>query len=513
MGEERTLPPEGEQPNTGNTSGGSAPGGTSVSLQGGTQGDVSGGMFWKLLELLGTQGVQFLTALLLARLMTPEEYGTVGLILIFITVANTFVQSGFATALIRAEELKEEDYASVLRLSLLIAVPVYGLLCLGAPAVSAFYGIPVLTPLLRVMGLVLFPGAVISVQTAYVSRGFLFRKLFQANLCAVLLSGACAVGLAVLRFGVWAMAAQQLIYYAALMLALFLVLRWAPSGRFSMARVKVLFAFGWKILVSGLIDTLWMNLYGLIIGKRYSATDLGGYSRAEQFPKMITANLASALQSVLLPAYARCQTDREALRELLRKSIRYSAFAIFPMMAGLAVTAEPLVRMLLTDKWLFCVPYLRILCLCYAFWPMHVSNLQVLTAMGRSDLFLKLEIAKKLLGAAILFFSLRYGITGLLLWKAADEFLCTLINAWPVQRLTGVSILSQYRDMLPAAIAAGIMGGLVFLAGRLLPIGGWTGLLAQIAAGMALYLVLSILLNRRTLKELAELLRNRMAGG
>ena len=474
------------------------------------EGSVSGGLFWKLLELLGTQGVQFLTALLLARLMTPEEYGTVGLILIFIMTANTFVQSGFATALVRAESVRGDDYVSVLRVSLLAAVPVYGLLFAGAPYVSAFYGMPVLTPLLRVMGTVLFPGAVISVQTAYVARNFLFRKLFLANLSAVLLSGVSAVAMAAAGRGVWAMAAQQLLYYAILMTALFIVLRWVPSGSFSMSRVGTLFRFGWKILVSGLIDTIWMNLYGLLIGKRYSAADLGGYSRAEQFPKVITSNLASALQSVLLPAYARHQKEPEAVKALLKQSIRYSAFCIFPMMAGLAGTAELLVKVLLTDQWLFSVPYLRILCLCYAFWPVHVTNLQVLSALGRSDLFLKLEIVKKLLGAGILLFSLRYGIVGLLLWKAADEFLCTFINAMPVEKLIGYGILEQYRDMLPSAAASALMGFLVFRLGTALQGSGPVpALLLQIAAGILLYILFSLLVNRTLLKELMLFLRRR----
>ena len=452
---------------------------------------IASGLFWKLLELAGAQGVQFVVALVLARLMSPEEYGTIGLIMIFITIANVFVQSGFATALIQRPDIREEDYSSVFRISLLLAVPVWLLLYIGAPAVAAYYDVPVLKPLLRVMGLVLFPGAVISVQTAYVSREMNFRQLFKATMSAVILSGAAAIFLASRGFGVWAMAAQQLIYYAALMTGLFITVEWRPSAGFDAER-----------------------LYGLIIGKRYSQADLGGYSRGEQFPKLITSNLSAAIQAVLLPAYAKNQSDPVRLKGMMKQSIRFSAFAVFPMMAGLAGCSVPLVRVLLTDKWLFSVPYLCIMCLCYAFWPIHVTNLQMVTALGRSDLFLKLEILKKALGIVILLISLPHGIIFMLLLKAADEFLCTFINAWPVRNLIGYGIAEQYLDMLPSAVCAAAMGGVVWEMQKLEAggLGPAAILLLQIAAGMLLYAGLSLLLNRRTMLELLEVFRRRKSG-
>ncbi len=472
---------------------------------------IARGLFWKILELAGAQGVQFVVALVLARLMTPAEYGTIGLIMIFITIANVFVQSGFATALIQRPEIREEDYSSVFRISLLLAVPVYGLLYFGAPHVAAYYDAPVLEPLLRVMGFVLFPGAVISIQTAYVSREMNFRQLFKATMFAVILSGVIAIAMAGMHFGVWAMAAQQLVYYFALMLGLFVTVEWRPTSGFDAGRLKELFRFGWKILVSGLIDTVWMNVYGLIIGKRYSQADLGGYSRGEQFPKLITSNLASAIQAVLLPAYAQHQSEPGVLKEMMKKSIRFSAFAIFPMMAGLAGCSVPLVRVLLTDKWLFSVPYLCIMCLCYAFWPIHVTNLQMVTALGRSDLFLKLEIMKKALGIVILLLSLPHGIIFMLLLKAADEFLCTFINAWPVRGLIGYGIGEQYLDMLPAAGCSLVMGAAVWqlqcLGAR--GFGPAPILLLQIIVGVTLYAVLSLIFNRKVVSEIRALLRDR----
>ena len=465
---------------------------------------VAHGLLWKILELAGAQGVQFVVALILARLMTPAEYGTIGLIMIFITIANVFVQSGFATALIQRPEVREEDYSSVLRICLGIAVPVYILLWLIAPFAAHYYRTPVLESLLRVMGIVLFPGAVISIQTAYVSRNLNFRQLFKASMFAVLLSGVVSVGMASAGFGVWAMAAQQLVYYFALMGGLFVAVRWRPRGGFDLQRVGELYRFGWKILVSGLIDTIWMNVYGLIIGRRYSPADLGGYSRGEQFPKLITQNLSAAIQAVILPAYARCQDDKVRLKSMMRRSVRLSAFVVFPMMAGLIGTAVPLIRVLLTDRWLFCAPYLCIMCVCYAFWPIHVTNLQMVTALGRSDLFLKLEILKKALGIVILLISLRYGILTMLILKAADEFLCTFINAWPVKRLIGYGIGQQYLDMLPAAVCAAAMGAAVRQLQYFSP-SPLVTLVLQIAAGVLIYGLLSAVLNRAGFRELLDL--------
>lgn len=458
---------------------------------------VIGGLFWKILEQAGAQGIQFVVALVLARLMSYEEYGTLTLITVFITVANTFVQSGFATSLIQKQEIREEDYSSVFWLTMGLSVLVYAVLYACAPLIADYYETPVLVPLVRVMGMVLFPGAVISIQSAYIARNMQFKALFQSTLLAVILSGGAAIALALQGFGVWAMAAQQIVYYFALMLILFAAVRWHPVFLFSLRRVKSLFRFGWKILVSGLIDTIWMNIYGLVIGKQYSQGELGAYSRGEQFPKLITSNLSAAIQSVMLPAYAKHQDDPEALRLMCRRSIKLSAFLIFPMMAGLIAVSRPLITLLLTDKWLLCAPYLCIMCLSYAVWPIHVINLQVMNAMGRSELFLKLEIIKKALGIVILVLSLPFGIMPMLLLKVADEYLCTFINAYPNRKLIGYGPLAQWRDVLPSALSAAIMCVLVYQLTNL-GLGVLTTLVLQMVAGVLLYTVLSFVFNRES---------------
>ena len=466
------------------------------------------GLFWKVLEQCGSQGVQFVVALILARLMTPTEYGTISLITIFITIANTFVQSGFATALVQGKDIKEEDYSSVFWISMLLALGCYLVLFAGAPRISAYYGIPVLRELVRVMGIVLFPGAIVSIQTAFVARNLRFRQLFQSTMIAVIISGAVSIALAMQGFGVWAMAAQQISYYFSLMIVMLFTVRWYPHLLFRTGRLRQLFSFGWKILASGLIDAVWQNIYGLIIGKKYSSADLGAYNRGEQFPKIIATNLSTAIQSVMLPAYSKEQDDPEMLRRMASRSIRLSAFVIFPMMAGLAAVSRPLVVILLTDKWLVAAPYLVLLAVSYAVYPIHIINLQVMNAMGRSDLFLKLELIKKTLGIVILLLSLPFGIWPMLILKVIDEYLCTVINAWPNGKLIGYGPLRQWIEVLPSLVVSVLMGAAARSV-ELLRFAPVPTLLLQMVTGVIVYLLASYIFNREPLDYIVSLVSKR----
>ena len=466
------------------------------------------GLFWKILEQCGSQGIQFVVALVLARLMTPAEYGTISLITIFIAIANTFVQSGFATALVQGKDVKEEDYSSVFWVSMLLSLLCYGVLFTAAPWIADYYSTPLLKELVRVMGVVLFPGAVVSIQTAFVARNLRFQQLFQSTIIAVIMSGAVSIVLAMKGFGVWAMAAQQIVYYFSLMAVMLVTLRWYPRVIIHTGRLRQLFSFGWKILVSGLIDAVWQNIYGLIIGKKYSSADLGAYNRGEQFPKIIATNLSTAIQSVMLPAYSKKQDDPGTLRRMASRSIRLSAFVIFPMMAGLAAVARPLVILLLTEKWIVAAPYLVLLAVSYAVYPIHIINLQVMNAMGRSDLFLTLEIIKKAIGVVILLLSLSLGIWPMLILKVFDEYLCTIINAAPNKKLIGYGPMSQWKEVLPSLIISVIMGSGVWSL-QLLGLSEVVTIIIQIAAGAVSYTALSWLFNREPLQYIFGLVSNR----
>ena len=478
------------------------------------RGQIGSSLIYKLLELASTQGVQFVVSVILARILSPEEFGTISLFTIFITIANVFVQSGFATSLIRKETADDADYSSALYTSLGLALLMYGILALLAPVIADYYETPVLTGLIRITAVILFPGAVVSIQSAWVSRNMRFDRLLAASVIAVAVSGVAAIAAALSGWGVRAMALQQILYYFVLMAALFLLIPWRPKACFEIGRVRQLFGFGWKILVSGLIDTVWSGVYGLVIGKQYSQADLGGYTRAEQFPKLIATNLSAAIQAVMLPAFARVQEDREELRSLLRRTIVYSAFFLFPMMGGLLAVARPLVSLLLTDKWLFCVPYLQILCLVYALWPIHTANLQALNAQGRSDLFLRLEILKKISGLCFLLAGLRFGILGMLWCKLANECVCAYLNVCHNRALLSYGFGQQLRDTAPAALCSFGMALAVRLIGRSgAALGPLPLLLCQIAAGILIYLLLSLALNRKTVTELTALLPRRPGEG
>lgn len=467
------------------------------------------GLFWKIMENGGSQGIQFVIAIILARLLTPAEYGLVGIIMIFITIANVVVQNGFSTALIQKKHSDEVDFSSVFYFSLLIAAAMYVVLFAAAPSIAAFYRNDVLRPIVRVLAVVLFPGAVIAVQTAYVSRKMEFKGLFKATMAAVLVSGAISVCMAYRGLGVWAMVGQQVSYYLALMCSLFVTVTWRPRWMFAMGRIRAMLAFGWKLLFAALIDTLFNNLYGLIIGKIYNEELLGAYNRGDQFPKLIVNNLGAAIQSVLLPAFSARQGDIAQVRSMVRRAIRTSSFLVLPMLFGLFAVADTMVAALLGEKWLICVPYLRIMCVAYSFWPIHITNLQAINAVGRSDVFLKLEIVKKTVGILGLVIGVNFSPIVLVSIKAGIDFLCTFINAWPNKKLLGYSIGSQWMDIMPSMALSLVMCAAVYLLQFVLPGGAWMKLIIQIIAGAAIYGGLAWMFRLESFTYLAGMVRAR----
>ncbi len=448
------------------------------------------GMLWKILESGGAQGVQFVVTVILARLLTPAEYGVVGLIMIFITIANALVQNGFSTALVQRSQADETDFSSVCCFELLLSAAVYALLYLAAPYIAGYYRIEILEEIVRVMGIVLFPGAVISVQTAYVSRKMEFRGLFLSTLFASAVSGVFSIWMAAAGYGVWAMVGQQISYYVLLMISLFAAVPWRPRPVCSPARIGSMFSFGWKLLCAGLIDTVFTNLYGLIIGKLYNEEQLGAFNRGEQFPKLIASNLGAAIQAVLLPAFSSRQSDTAAVRRMVRRAVRLSSFVVMPMLAGLFAVADTLVFLLLGEQWMVCVPFLRIMCVYYCFWPIHITNLQAVNAMGRSDIFLKLEIIKKATCMLLLLIGLRYSVYVMVALRAFHDFLCTFIDAAPNRKLIGYGAARQWKDVLPSLGLSAAMCAAVMAAGA------WMGemnillkLFLQVLAGAVFYIL------------------------
>lgn len=451
---------------------------------------VLSGLFWKVMENGGTQGIQFIVSVLIARILTTEEAGALNLIIIFIAIANVFVQSGFNTALIQKKKVDELDYSSVFYISMLIAAMMYVVLYISAPSIADFYHQPEFKPVLRVLSVTLFFGAVTSVQSAVVARNMEFRQMCWASLAAACGSGIIGVWMAGSGYGIWALVMQQLSYHCFLMVVLGFLISWRPRLLFSVTRAKELFSYGWKLLCSGLIDTIFNNIYGLVIGKIYNPNVMAQYSRGNQFPMLIANNLGVAIQSVMLPAYSANQDNRGKVKSMVRRSIVTSSYLVFPMMAGLMAVAEPLVKLMLTDKYLPCVPFLRMMCIAYACWPIHVANLQAINALGRSDIFLKLEVVKKAIGVAALCVSIPFGIYVMVGFKAVTDIICTFVNAYPNKKLLDYSFWEQWRDVIPSLLLSAVMGGVVYGIQFLID-GTFLTLTIQIVVGIFLYFGLS----------------------
>jgi teichuronic acid exporter len=443
-------------------------------------------LFWKLMERGGTQGIQFIVQIVLARLLLPEDYGIIALVVIFTSIAGVFVQSGLNTALIQKKDVDQADFSSVFYLSLFIAFLIYIILFFSAPFIATFYEQPQITSVFRILSITLFFGAFNSIQNAVVARKLQFKKLFFSSTGAILVSGSVGIYMAYAGFGVWALVGQQISSQLLVTLILWFTVKWRPQLLFSLGRVKILFSFGWKLLVSALIDTAYRDLRSLIIGKMYNPAMLGFYNRGQQFPSLIVSNINGSIQSVMLPVLASQQDNRPRVKDMMRRAIVTSSFVIFPMMVGLAVTAEPLVKLLLTDKWLPCVPFLQIFCAVYALWPIHTANLQAINALGRSDIFLKLEIIKKIVGLSILGVTVFYGVYAIALGQVLSGIISTFINAYPNKKLLGYRYIEQWNDIMPSLLLSLVMGVVVYSFKWLgLPV--MITLIVQVCVGVILY--------------------------
>ncbi|MCH5187311.1 MAG: lipopolysaccharide biosynthesis protein [Oscillospiraceae bacterium] len=443
-------------------------------------------LIWRYAERCGAQLIQFVVSIVLARLLTPSDYGLVGLITVFIAIANVFAQSGLGQALVQRKNADDTDFSTVFYYSIGFSIILYVILFFSAPFIAGFYNEPLLTAVIRVLGLVVVIGAVNSVQQAYVQKTMQFKRFFWATLGGTLVSAVVGIAMAYKGLGVWALVAQQLTNQCIDTIVLWLTVKWRPIWAFSITRMKQLFSYGWKLLCSSLLDTAYNNIYSLVIGKFYSSSDLGYYNRGKQFPMLIIQNINSAIDSVLFPVLSEAQNEKERLKAMTRRAIVTSTFLIFPAMAGLAAVAKPLTVILLTEKWLPAVPFIQFCCFTYAFWPVHTANLQAIKAIGRSDIFLKLEIIKKVIGITTLIVTLPFGLYAMMIGRCVSTISSSLINAFPNRRLIGYSYGEQIRDMLPSLLLSAAMCAIVLAVG-LLNLNVWLTMLIQIIVGGGVY--------------------------
>ena len=471
-----------------------------------TKSNILSSLFWKLMERGGTQGIQFIVQIILARLLAPEQFGTIAIVMVFINLAQVFVQSGFNTSLVQKKDADEDDFSSVFYMSLGIAGILYVIMYISAPYIASFYRDPILTPVLRVLSITLFAGAFNSIQNAFVSRNLLFKKLFKSSLGAMLISGTLGIIAAYKGLGIWALVIQQLVNQVAITIIMWFTVKWRPTLIISFSKVRKLFSFGWKLLASALLDTGYQELRTLIIGRLYTPSILGYYNRGQLFPKVLVSNIDGSIQSVMLPTLSAYQDDKKRMKEMMRRAIVSSSFLIFPMMVGMAVVAEPLVKIVLTDKWLPAVPFLQIFCISYALMPIHTSNLQAINAMGRSDIFLRLEVIKKVIGLTILLISLPFGVYVIALSSILTGIIGTFINAYPNKELLNYSYKEQWLDIMPSLLISLIMGGIVYLFNFLsFPV--WQVLILQTVSGGIIYILLAKIFKIESFTYLVETMK------
>ena len=426
-------------------------------------------LIWKFLERIGTQGVQFIVAIVLARLLSPTDFGLIALVTVFVAIANVFVQSGLNTALIQKKNADNLDFSTVFYSCLTLATVLYLVLFFAAPLIAKFYNNQIeLIPVIRVLGLMLPLGALNSIQEAYVARNMMFKKLFYRSVGAIIPAGIIGVICAYLGFGIWSLVFQQLSNTLLICVIMWFTVKWRPSLSFSFERWKRLFSFGWKLLCSALLDTCFNNLQNLIIGKMFTPASLGFYNRGDQFPKLIVSNLNTSIQSVMFPSLSSMQDNKSQLKKMMRRAVVTSSFLILPLMAGIAAVATPLTLFVLGEKWLPAVPFIQICCFVYAFWPIHTTNLSAINAVGRSDVFLKLEFIKKTYGLTALLLAIYFSRTpeGLALSSAIIAPIGAFVNAHPNKKLLNYGYIEQMKDILPSFVLSALMGVCVYFSGQ-----------------------------------------------
>jgi len=465
---------------------------------------VTSNFFWRLAERVGAQGVKFLVELILARILLPDDYGAIALVTVFITILNVFVDSGLGNALIQKKDADDLDFSSVFWFNLILSVVLYILLFMSGPFIAAYYKRPELNPVIRVLGIQVIIAGIKNVQQAFISRTMQFKRFFYATLGGTIGAALLGIVMAFYGCGVWALVGQQLFNVFVDTVILWITVKWRPHFRFSFERIRILFSFGSKLLASALLETAYTEIWQLLIGKRYTSSSLAFFNRGKQLPHLFVNNINSSIDSVLLPVMSSAQDNVNSVRAMTRRSIQVSTFIMAPLMIGLALTGEVLIRLLLTEKWLPAVPYLRIYCIIYLFYPIHTANLNAIKALGRSDLFLKLEILKKIAGIIILIKTIFISPLAVAYGMLAVSILSQIINSYPNRKLLNYGYADQVKDILPSVLLAIIMGFAVKLI-DLLSLNEISSLVLKVINGTSVYLGCAILLKIESFSFICEI--------
>lgn len=460
---------------------------------------------YKFAEQLLTKGMSLVISIVLARLLDVEAFGTIAILTVFTNLCSAVIEGGLSTSLIQKKEVDNKDYSTVFYTSALLAVALYSVLFVCAPYIESIYGTQRLCVYIRVLGLLLFITPFNSTQLGYVYRNMMFKQLFISTVTASVVSGTVGIVMAVSGFGVWALIGQNLSHSTVSVLMLAVLTPWRLTRQFSYKRLKEHFSYGWKLLISSVVDTLYIDVQALVIGKKYSDADLAYYNRGEAYPKTVMTSLNTAVQSVMLPVMSSEQSNKEAVKAIMRKTVSLSAFLLFPVMAGFAGVAKNFVIIVLTEKWLPCVLFLQLACVVHAIRPINSCNLQAIKAIGRSDIFLALTLIKKSIGIAIIFltafcFKTPLAIAiGVALYAPVE----LIINAIPNAKLVGYTIFEQLKDIALPMIMSVIMFAAVCALSDITA-NVWVNSLVQVIAGVAIYAVLAFAFRVKAMTDVME---------
>ncbi len=466
------------------------------------------GVLWSSIDRFSTQGIQFIFSILIARLLLPSDYGIIAMLGIFMAVAGTFVDSGFGSAIVRKLDRTQTDFSTVFYFNIVVSVVAYIGLWFASPYIAAFYDIPLLEDVTKAVGLNLIIPALSGIHNAKLTIAIDFKSRAKISVFTTIFTGAVGLWMAYNGYGVWALVFQTLFSNTLRTILLWYFVRWMPSWEFSWKSFRELFSFGSKMLASALLDTIYNNIYTIVIGKFFSSTSLGVYSRADGLAQYPSSNITSVLQSVTFPVLSSIQDEEERLAEAYKRFIRMSAFVIFPLMVGLAAVADPFIRVVLTDKWEGAIYLLQIICFAMMWYPIHAINLNLLMVKGRSDYFLKLEVLKKVVGVSILCVTIPMGLVAMCYGRIIGCYLCLALNTYYTDKLIDYGFWKQMHDLFPILLQSFVMGGLTYLVVQSVDSSIYQ-LVAGILTGAIYYIVSSYILKFRELTTIIEIIRRK----
>ena len=462
--------------------------------------------FWRFFERCGAQAVTLIVSIVLARILDPSIYGVVSLISVFIAILQVFIDCGLGTALIQKKDSDQIDFSTVFYSNIVLCSLLYSVLFFCSPLIASFYQSESLVAIIRVMGLSLIISAFKNIEQAYVTKHLIFRKFFFATLVGTIIAAIVGILMAVRGYGVWALVVQNLVNQTVDTIILFLIIKWKPSFHFSFKRLKKLFGFSWKLLVTGLIDVIYQKIRQLVIGKGYSKDDLAFYNEGQQIPYTIISNVNTSIDSILFPVLSREQEDVNRVKELTRKAIRISTFVITPMLIGLAAVSESLVHFVLTEKWMPCVFFLILSCLMFIFAPINTAILNSFKALGKSRVVLMLEIIKKSFGILLLIITFNMGVKAIAIGFLISYIFASLINLFPAQKILNYSFFEQCSDFVPNFLISIFMGICVYRF-NFLGLLDWVALSIQIPFGILIFLILVFVTKNKNFDEIIRVVK------